>query len=103
MKKKKKNKGSILHSGKLSPVHHINVTARRLCLLNKLHVLHPITRSLLPFFPFNTKAPYLHTVSEFYHRELNSLNENAKLLYIRPFLALLIVHCAEGKTVIQIR
>ncbi len=51
--------------------------------------------SLLPLIPFNTKAPYLHTVSVFYHRELNSLREVAKLLYIQPFLAFSIVQRAK--------
>ncbi len=41
--------------------------------------------------PFNTKAPYLHTVSVFNHRELNSLKEMAKLLYIQPLLVLLYI------------
>ncbi len=66
---------------KLHPAHHISVTARRLCLLNELVTvcftqcgqLHPITRSLLPLLPFNTKAPYL------------------------PFLASLIRHRTEGE------
>ncbi len=47
--------------------------------------LHPVTQSLLWLLPFDTKAPYLHMLSVFYHRELNSLREKAKLSYIQPF------------------
>ncbi len=68
---------------KLCPGNCINVTVRRLCPLNKTATvcftqhsqLHRITPSLLLLLPFNTKAPYLHMVSVFYHRELNSLKE----------------------------
>ncbi len=62
---------------------------------------HPVTRSLLLLIPFNTKAPDLHTVSMFYYRELNSLREMAQLADIQPFLALLIIHCTEGKITVQ--
>ncbi len=48
--------------------------------------LHPITQPLLPLWPFNTEAPYLHTVSVFHHGELNSLR---KILYIVPFFGII--------------
>ncbi len=65
--------------------------------------LHPITQSLFLLLPLNAKAPYLHSVSVFYHRELNSLREMAKLSYIQSFLALLIVHHTEDEVIVQMR
>ncbi len=95
---------------KLCPARHTDVTAQRLCPLNETATVcftqhsqsHPITQSLFLLLLFNTKAPYLHTLSEFYHRELNSLREMSNLSYIQPFLALLIVHYTEGKIIVRI-
>ncbi len=110
---KKENRPKNYTIAKLCPVHHVTVTARRLCPLNEMATvcftqygqLHPVKRSLLPLLPSNTKAPYLHTVSVFYPNKLNSLREMTKLSYSTFVLlmALLIVYCTEGKIIVQIR
>ncbi len=81
-------------------------TARWLCPLNEAATVrftqhsqsHLVTQSLPLLLPFNAKAPYLHIVSVFYHRELYALVKMAKLLYIWPFFG--IIDHTEDKNIV---
>ncbi len=95
---KKRRRAHKLHNGKTKPCtpYQCNSTEAlsferdRNCML---HTTQSITshHTITPLFLLiSTKAPYLHRVSVFYHRELNSLREMAKLSYICPFLAYII-------------
>ncbi len=104
---KKNEKGPKNYTvAKLCPAHHVNVTARRLCALNETvtvshNTVDHILLSLLLLSPLNTRA-HLHTVSLFYHWELNSEKwQNYRTFGF--FLALLIVHRSEGKIIVQMR
>ncbi len=47
--------------------------------------MHPITRSLLPLLPFNTKAPYLHTLSVFYQGTKLTQRNGKVIVHSAPF------------------